>query len=233
VQRACARVPQQAFVFSRRHGDRLRGEGLRGEPIRLGGLYSGSLEPPAADGEREPLVVFAGRHIPEKGVTAIPGHDGPRPASSIPARAPSCSATARSARRCSTGSPRWAAGQPSAPPGFVAPQEVDDALARAACLLLPSVREGYGLVVIESAARGTPVVVADGPDNAAVELVVPGVNGAVAASARPEDLASAVVAVLRGGAELRARTAAWFAEHAERLTVQRSLGQVLEAYARR
>ena len=54
------------------------------------------------------------------------------------------------------------------------------------CLVLPSRREGYGLVVVEAAALGTPSVVVRGPDNAATELVEDGKNGFVAPSADPE-----------------------------------------------
>ena len=47
-------------------------------------------------------------------------------------------------------------------PGFVEHGRVDAALRRALCLALPSRREGYGLVVVEACAAGTPsVVVAD------------------------------------------------------------------------
>jgi glycosyltransferase involved in cell wall biosynthesis len=70
VQRLCARVPQSAFCFSRLHADRLRQEGLRGEITMLAGVYDGPLEPRPAR-ESKPLVVFAGRHIPEKQVNAL------------------------------------------------------------------------------------------------------------------------------------------------------------------
>ena len=56
-------------------------------------------------------------------------------------------------------------------PGFAAAETVDAEMRRALCLLLPSVREGYGMVVVEAAARGTPSIVVAGPDNAAVELI--------------------------------------------------------------
>ena len=56
-------------------------------------------------------------------------------------------------------------------------------------MLLPSSREGYGLVVVEASARGVPSVVVAGGDNAATELIAPGENGLVAPSASPEDLA--------------------------------------------
>ena len=63
--------------------------------------------------------------------------------------------------------------------------EVEHAFAHAACVATASEREGYGLVVVEAAARGTPSVVVAGPENAAVELVADGVNGAVAEGSTP------------------------------------------------
>ncbi len=48
------------------------------------------------------------------------------------------------------------------------------------CMLLTSRREGYGLVVVEAAARATPSVVVAGEDNAATELIEEGVNGTIA-----------------------------------------------------
>jgi glycosyltransferase involved in cell wall biosynthesis len=231
VQRACARVPQQPFVFSDLHGARLVTEGARTAPRRLAGLYAGPLDAsPAPAAGRAPLAVFAGRHIPDKRVTAIPAAvaaarervpglhalvlgDGPDRPRLLEAIAQSGMQDAVQA------------------PGFVEAADVEAAIRRAACLLLPSQREGYGLVVVEAAAAGTPSVVAAGPDNAAVELVEPGVNGVVARSDAPEDLADALVEAVTGGEALRERTAAWFAASARRLSVQASLEQVLAAYA--
>ena len=85
-------------------------------------------------------------------------------------------------------------------------------------MLLPSEREGFGIVVLEAAGYGTPVVVVAGPDNAATELIEPGINGFVAASADPEVIAAALVAVVHGGAALRKSTADWYAEAAPRLS---------------
>ena len=116
-------------------------------------------------------------------------------------------------------------------PGFVGADEVRDALRRALCLVLPSRREGYGLVVVEAAALGTPSVVVEGPDNAATELVEEGVNGIVAPSAEPIDLADAIVRVHEGGASLRRSTASWFERNERRLSLEASVEQVLEAYA--
>jgi glycosyltransferase involved in cell wall biosynthesis len=228
VQLACARVRQRAFCFSRLHAERLRDEGLRGELTVLEGEYAGSLAPPVAR-PAEPLVVFAGRMIPEKrapsgvaGVVAARARiadlravffgDGPEREAVLAAIAASGADGAISA------------------PGFVAAAEVDQALARALCMLLPSRREGYGMVVVEAAARGTPSIVVAAEDNAATELVEEGVNGVIAASADADDLADAMVRVHEAGAELRARTADWFARNAQRLSMTASLDRVSAEY---
>jgi glycosyltransferase involved in cell wall biosynthesis len=115
-------------------------------------------------------------------------------------------------------------------PGFVESAAVQDALARATCLVLPSAREGYGLVVIEAAANGTPSVVVPAEDNAAVELVEPGVNGFVATAASEKAIAEAIVAVHAAGPRLRDSTRAWFTAQQPRLSLRSSLDRVLAAY---
>jgi glycosyltransferase involved in cell wall biosynthesis len=228
IQRLCVRVPQRAFCFSRLYATRLKEEGLSGEITMLAGAYGGPLDVRPSAGT-EPLVLFAGRHIPEKQVPAI-----------VPAMA-----------RARTYVPELRAvvvgDGPERPevvrlvrelglegavevPGFVATEVVEELMARALCVLLPSRREGYGLVVIEAAARGTPSVVVAGPDNAAVELITDGENGYVAPSASPEDLAAAIVRVSNAGPALRSSTAAWFASNARRLSLDESLQIALAAY---
>jgi glycosyltransferase involved in cell wall biosynthesis len=98
--------------------------------------------------------------------------------------------------------------------------------------VLPSRREGYGLVVVEAAAHGTPSVVVAGNDNAAAELVADGENGFVAGSAEPDELAAAILRVHEAGSALRESTRSWFAENSERLSLEGSLEMVLEAYRR-
>jgi glycosyltransferase involved in cell wall biosynthesis len=105
-------------------------------------------------------------------------------------------------------------------------------MARATALLLPSSREGYGMVVIEAAGTGTPSVVVAGEDNAAVELISEGENGFVAPSRAPQDLADALVRVVEGGSALRERTTAWFAREAPNLTTDASVERVLANYER-
>ena len=229
VQRLCARVPQHAHCFSELHAQRLRDEGVRGAVQVLRGLYAESSGAVVAR-DADALVVFAGRLIPEKqaplGVAAVaaarerlPGlegeflGDGPE----------------RDALREAIAS-NGLQGAVRAP-GFTDMETLDREMRRALCVLLPSRREGYGLVVVEAAARATPSVVVAGEDNAAAELVVEGVNGAVAPRADAQAIAEAIVRVAEGGFELRERTAAWYVENEETLSLESSLRTVLEGYA--
>ena len=106
-------------------------------------------------------------------------------------------------------------------------------MARATCLLLPSTREGYGMVVIEAAAKGVPSVLVAAPDNASTEHITEGVNGFVAPDLSPQALADALVAAYERRAALRETTADWFAANAQELSVGASLRRVLEAYRTR
>jgi glycosyltransferase involved in cell wall biosynthesis len=229
VQRLCLRIPQTAFCFSRLHAQRLRDEGYRGEITLHHGIYAGPLEPQTSV-EAEPVAVFAGRFIPEK-----------RPQALVPAlvRARASVPDLR-AELYGDGPERsqmmrdvTAAGLDGTVrlPGFVSSDEVERALARALCMILPSRREGYGLVVIEAASHSTPSVVVAEPDNAAVELVEDGVNGFVAPSVGADDLADAIVRVHEAGEALRRSTAQWFASNARRLSLESSLEIVARAYA--
>jgi len=224
VQRACLRVPQRAFCFSKLHERRLREEGLSAPLTRLEGQYAGP-PPPESPQPARPVAVFAGRHTPEKRVPALVeavariADLGAEIFGDGPERQEVLTAIARLGLD----------GRVKAP-GFVARDMLEQALASALCFVLPSEREGYGLVVIESAAQGVPVVVIAGPENAAVELVEEGVNGAVAASVAAEDLADAIGRIRDGGAEERTSTLVWFRRNETRLSLESSLQRVLEAY---
>jgi hypothetical protein len=78
--------------------------------------------------------------------------------------------------------------------------------------------------VAEAAAAATPSVVVAGEDNAAAELVVAGVNGAISDDVSAAALGGAILRVLRGGRRLRESTLAWF--DAER--VDRGLGRSVD-----
>jgi len=229
VQRRCLRLRQEAFCFSRLHERRLYEQKVNGPVKRLEGEYAGALEPPVPH-PYEPVVVFAGRHIPEKQVPAL-----------VPAVARAreqipdlrCEIYGDGPERSEVLRLIAAEGLQGIveAPGFVDSGRLDDALGRSMCLALPSRREGYGLIVIEAAARGTPSIVVQHPDNAAVELVDDGSNGVIARSASPEDLAAAIVRVHSGGTALRQSTSEWFARNGDRLSLSRSVDTVAETYS--
>jgi len=77
--------------------------------------------------------------------------------------------------------------------------EVYARMKAARVLVVPSQREGFGMVVLEANAAGIPVIVADYPANAAKDLIGRH-NGAVVAP-DPESLAVAVETFLRTGAD--------------------------------
>jgi glycosyltransferase involved in cell wall biosynthesis len=228
VQRLCVRVRQHAFCFSQLNVERLQAEGLRGEPERLPGLYAGPQlagEPATAD----PVVLFAGRHIPEKRVAvlvpalALARERAPELRGAILGDGPDRSAVLRAITKHALGDAVYA-------PGFVEADELERSLRRALCLVLPSRREGYGLVVVEAAAAGTPSIVARAPESAATELIEEGENGFVAESVDPEALAEAILRVREEGQALRERTAAWFRRNADHLSLGRSLDAVAASY---
>lgn len=229
VQWLCIRASPRAFVFSGLNARRLREHGMRGPVVRLPGLYTGPTAGEAPAGERDPVVLFAGRHIAEKGVDAIvpalalARRDDPALRALVLGDGPERPALLAAVKEAGLADVISA-------PGFVDAAELRAAMRTAACLLLPSRREGYGMVVIEAAAVGTPSVVVAAPDNAAVELVEDGVNGIVAPSAGAEDLARALLRVRALGEGLRRSTAEWFEQHAGDLTADRSADEVLAAY---
>ncbi len=253
VQRLCAGVRQRAFCFSELHAARLREEGLNGSITVLRGLYS---EPPVpAEGEiapaadwpsrpggapqsataaearppAEPLVLFAGRLIAEKQATlgvaaiALASERVPQLHGEFLGDGPE-----RAALQAAIAEHRLQARVTA--PGFAATATVEREMRRAMCMLLPSRREGYGMVVVEAAAKGTPSVVVAGEDNAATELIVEGINGTIATSSDPQAIADAIVRVHEAGVGLRERTVRWFAENAERLSLEASLRIVLAGY---
>jgi glycosyltransferase involved in cell wall biosynthesis len=239
VQRLCARVRQRAFCFSELHAARLREEGLNGSVTVLRGLYAESPPGPESDltptptsaSLNDPLVLFVGRLIAEKqaplAVAAIAQTkariDGLRGEflGDGPERAALQQAIAEHGLQQSVSAP-----------GFADAAIVDREMRQAMCVLLPSRREGYGLVVVEAAARGTPSVVVAGEDNAATELIEEGVNGTIAPRSDPQAIAEAIARVHEAGRAMRERTAAWYAENAERLSVESSLRTVLAGYER-
>jgi glycosyltransferase involved in cell wall biosynthesis len=237
IQALCLRLPDTSFTFSRLAERRAAELGHRAPLTRLTGEYAGD------EGERQellaaaigrgdpPTVVAAGRQIPEKRVPAIPpaiaaaASEVPELRCVILGDGPEAEATGRALRELGLEDKVELRGR-------VDHHEVMRALASAACLVHPSRREGYGMVIVEAASLGTPAVVVEGPDNAATELIEQGTNGFVVPDDRPDVLARAIVDSVEGGAELRERTLAWYEGNREALSIEGSLARVRDSYRR-
>lgn len=227
LQRLAIAWTPLATCHSRLSAARLRAEGLASDPIVSPGLIS-QTEPVdfVPEPDAPPYVVYAGRHVQDKRVDAIPAAVayarreigdlravilGKGPEQAVVEAAIAAEGI----------------GDVIDLPGFVDEDALHQLIGHAAALVNPSRREGYGLVVAEAAGYGTPVVLVDDPGNAATELIDEGTNGFVAASTSAEDLGAAIVAAVRGGAELRRTTRAWYADALETRTIGATIDQIL------
>lgn len=227
IQRRCLRVRQRAFCFSRLHEARLHELDVNGTVTLLKGQFEGEAsEPPQ---QSEPLVVFAGRHIPEKRPESVV-HGIAEARKTIPDLRGVIFGDGPERPRVRAAIENVGLGGVIETPGFVEGDVVESALSRAMCLVLPSRREGYGLVVLEAISRGTPAIVVAGEDNAAAELVEDKVNGFVAQDAGAAELSGAIVAAWRGGDELRRSTFLWFGAHSHELSLDSSVAALAAAY---
>jgi len=224
AQRAAINAGQAAITFSRMHDARLRREGRRDgihlipefptEEVRVaaGGGTGGP-----ADADREKLIVFAGRLVEEKRPHLLPAvlaelqRDDPAWRAEIFGTGPEREHIEAEAQRLGVAaSVRFA--------GFAEWSELSGAMLRARALVLPTEREGFGLVVLEAGGHALPSVLVAEEDNAAVELIDEGVNGRVCTSADPAEQARAVLALAADPA-IHERTRAWYESHRERYSV--------------
>jgi glycosyltransferase involved in cell wall biosynthesis len=230
IQRLCAQVPQKAYTFSRLHASRLEGIGIRGSIGILTGEYvAGRTNPIRVLAADPPVVVYAGRMVPEKRVpllvdaVAVARRTIPQLRAVIFGDGPE---RARVRERIDA----LALGDIVDTPGIVPEEQLADTMAGALCVVQPSSREGYGMVVVEASAAGVPAIVVAGDDNAAVELIELGRNGFVASIPDACSMSAAIVKCWRAGAGLRATTREWYAQNAARLSLQRSLDEVIDGY---
>jgi glycosyltransferase involved in cell wall biosynthesis len=228
VQRLCLRVRQRAFCFSRLVEQRLTAEGVHGGVTLLKGQFEGT--PSATAQPAEPVVVFAGRHIPEKNPVAVV-YAVARARETIPKLRGTIYGDGPERPKVLAAIAEQGLEDVVEAPGFVEEEVIEEALARALCLILPSRREGYGLVVVETLSKGTPVVLVCGEDNASTELVTEAQNGFIAPSASADDLATAIARVSEAGPELRESTLRSFKKDSGKLSLQGSLETVSAAYS--
>jgi glycosyltransferase involved in cell wall biosynthesis len=92
--------------------------------------------------------------------------------------------------------------------GYQSEKEKMETLAKSHALIHPSIREGWGLNVIESNAMGTPAVVY--PVGGLVDSTVDGVTGCISAAETPKALADSVIWLVSDeGRYQEVRKAAW------------------------
>ncbi|MCJ1708956.1 glycosyltransferase family 4 protein [Microbacterium sp. VKM Ac-2923] len=229
LQRAAIAITPLATCHSQLSATRLRREGLRRPPVVSPGLIDGAVQvaspEPAAT---PPYVLYAGRHIPDKRVEVLPAAVAaarehiPDLRLVILGTGPSSDAVRTEVRRVD--GETW-----TDFPGFVSDAELDRLLHGAVALANPSRREGYGLVVVEANAHGTPVVLVADEGNAATELIDDGVNGVVSPTTRPTDLARAIRDVVDGGDDLRRSSRAWYDTAVGTRTIRRTVEGILSA----
>lgn len=231
LQHLAVRMSPLVSCHSRMNAERLTALGLRSDPLVSPGLIHDEVAARPQLELREPAsVVFVGRHIPDKHVEVVPAavawarEHVPGLRAQLLGDGPQRALVQREVHRLGLA-------DVIDTPGFVSQEELDRAVAAARCVVHPSTREGYGLVVVEAAAAGTPTVLVAAPDNAAVELVEDGVNGAVAGGLQPEVLGGAIVRVVQAGRPLRESTFAWFRTAARERTMAASAAGILRALA--
>lgn len=229
IQSLCARVPQLGFSFSRLHKMRAEALGVRAVTL-LEGEYAGDAIAPL-QASAPPFVLYTGRMIPEKRVPLLVDALALLMRDDLLLRAEliGCGPELEAVRE------RVAfhgLEERIALPGFVDAQYLADRQSVASVLVQPSEREGYGMVVVESAARGVPVVVIAGEDNAAVELVEENENGFVAANPDADALAAGIRKAIASGEGLRTRTTQWYAVNRDRLSFAASFQRILQRLQR-
>lgn len=230
LQRLAVRLAPLASCHSAMNGSRLRREGLRSDPIISPGLIEDLDSPtdPVVTEINPPTVVFAGRMIPDKRVATIPAAVA-WARNELPTLRALLFGDGQQRAAVQSAVDSFGLHEVVELPGFVTEAELGTALRNASCLLNPSRREGYGIVVVEAAALGTPAILVAAPDNASVELITPGINGVVAASTAPDVLGRAIVDVVKAGAALRATTYAWYADAVQTKTMSAAADGVLTA----
>jgi glycosyltransferase involved in cell wall biosynthesis len=233
IQRICIRVTRFAQVFTTEGAQQLRSHGFRGDVAVLPGLLPSSRTDERISNTKpeSPMVLFVGRHVKHKGVRQLPEilevarRSIPTLTMTVVSDGPERPAVERAMHRLHLDDVVEFTGP-------VSEEQLRSLYERASCTIVPSLREGYGLVVGESVSAGTPVVVANNVENLATTLVEPGVNGFVVEPTAP-GMAEGIVAVLRAGDSLRQSASEWSAQHLRLMSMDQSAEEMVERLSTR
>lgn len=228
LQRIAIALTPIATCHSSLSARRLKAEGLRREPLVSPGLLVGDeAEPVSYAASEPPFALYVGRHIPDKRVETLPAAVAhartqvPGLRLVILGSGPSRDEV-QVAVASQPGAVEW-----TSMPGFVSEDELTDLLSTAMCVVNPSRREGYGLVIVEANAHGTPAIVVAGEGNASTELISEGANGYIAPDASPIALGDTIARTARAGAALRSTTRDWYRDALTTRSVARTIDAVL------
>ncbi|MFF2273360.1 glycosyltransferase family 4 protein [Agromyces sp. NPDC058136] len=230
LQRIGLRISRVHTANSEFTAERIRRYRPRAAPIVLGlvDLVGASSDTPGVPVD-PPFVLFVGRHIADKRLSALPAALAearrriPDLRAIVVGSGPETSVAVAAAEKAGVADEIEFTGR-------VSDERLEQLFRTAAALVNPSAREGFGLVVAEAAAFGTPSVVVAGEDNAAAELVESGVNGVVASSVSSTDLGSAIVRAVEAGPALRAATLRWFETARVDRSLRVSVDRLLDTY---
>ncbi|MEY2567127.1 MAG: hypothetical protein QOE35_1656 [Actinomycetota bacterium] len=230
VQQLALRCSPTIFTFSDCHARRIP-KGPARRIVRLDGIApiapAAAPSPPASP----PFVIAVGRLVAHKHVDAIPAAVAVARATIpdlrllIVGAGPEHDEVVRAADRAGVAEVVEVI-------AAVDDDELWAQLGSALCLVLASDREGYGLVVAEAAALGTPSIVLADDHNAASEQVVAGESGAVVSGLGSDAIASAIVAVA-AEPSMRASTLARFRQGWPAIAASSAADHVRAAYGRR
>jgi len=184
--------------------------------------FAAVADPPRAGHQR--AFVFVGRLAPEKGVPLL---------AEAYRRYCSMNGAPWSLVVCGTGPLEpTLAGVPGVDlRGFVQPAELPAIFAQAACLVLPSTFEPWGVVVHEAAAAGLAVICSSAC-GAASRLVLDGYNGAVVRAGDPQALARAMADISSAGQSAMETMSRRSGDLARQFTPQRWATYLLDRTAR-
>lgn len=229
IQKLCIVTTRFAQVFTPQSAQQLRSLGFRGNLTILSGLLSsspGTVDLPSSTPPDPPSVLFVGRHVRHKGVRLLPQilH---ATRSSLPGLQMTIVSDGPERLGVENDMEQLGVRDAVTFAGSVSDEKLRTLFANASCTVVPSIREGYGLVVAESVAAGTPVVVANNPENLATNLVEEGVNGFVVEPS-VYGMARGIIAVVSSGAPLRASTYQWSIHHSAAKSMDRSANEMVE-----